>query len=69
MHFTILLIGWLKKVNIAMKWWKKHFNKELVMTKEDNEDFENSTKSWICVNDYIDGDVKVRDSLSYHWKI
>ena len=39
------------------------------MTKEDNEDFENSTKSWICVNDYIDGDVKVRDSLSYHWKI
>ena len=39
------------------------------MTKEDNEDFENSTKSRICVNDYIDGDVKVRDSLSYHWKI
>ena len=23
---------------------KKHFNKELVMTKEDNEDFKNSTK-------------------------
>ena len=23
---------------------KKHFNKELVMTKQDNEDFENSTK-------------------------
>ena len=23
---------------------KKHFNKELVMTKKDNEDFENSTK-------------------------
>ena len=23
---------------------KKHFNKELVMTNEDNEDFENSTK-------------------------
>ena len=39
---------------------KKHFNKELVMTKEDNEDFENSTKCWICDNDYI-GDVKVRD--------
>ena len=34
---------------------KKQFNKELVMTKEDNEDFE------ICDNDYIDGDVKVRD--------
>ena len=32
---------------------KKHFNKELVMTKKDNEDFENSTKRWICDNDYI----------------
>ena len=40
---------------------KKHFNKELVMTKEDNEDFKNSTTSWICDNDYIDTDVKVRD--------
>ena len=38
---------------------KKLFNKELVMNKEDNEDFENSTKCWICDNDYIDGDVKV----------
>ena len=33
---------------------KKHFNKELVMTKEDNEDFENSTTCWICDKDYID---------------
>ena len=24
---------------------------------------------WICDNDYIDNDVKVRRSLSYHWKI
>ena len=40
---------------------KNHFNKELVMTKEDNEDFKNPTKCWICDNDYIDGDVKVRD--------
>ena len=39
----------------------KHFNKELVMTKEDNEYFENLTKCWICDNDYIDGDVNVRD--------
>ena len=28
---------------------------------EDNVDFENSTKFWICDNDYINGDVKVRD--------
>ena len=40
---------------------KKYFNKELLMTKEDNVDFENSTKYWICDNDYINGDVKVRD--------
>ena len=36
-------------------------NKEVVVPKEDNEDFENSTKCWICDNDYINGDVKVRD--------
>ena len=40
---------------------KKHFNKELVMTKEDNEDFKNSTKCWICDNDFIAADIKVRD--------
>ena len=28
---------------------KKHFNKELVMTKKDNEDFESCTKCWICI--------------------
>ena len=39
----------------------KHFNKELVMTKKDNEYFENSAKYWICDNDYIGNDVKVRD--------
>ena len=40
---------------------KNDFNKELVMTKEVNEDFQNSTKCWICDNDYTDNDVKVRD--------
>ena len=40
---------------------KKHLNKELLMTKKDNEDFKSSTKSWIWDNDYNDGDVKVRD--------
>ena len=44
---------------------KKHFNKEFVITKEDSEDFKNSTNSWICDNDYIDNDVKVR----YHCHI
>ena len=36
---------------------KKHFNKDIVMNKEDNEDFINSTKCWICDNDYVDNDV------------
>ena len=36
---------------------KKHFNKELVMTNKDNENFKSSTKCWICDNDYIDTDV------------
>ena len=34
------------------------------MTKEDNEDFKTSTKCWICDNDYVHNDVKVRDH--YH---
>ena len=32
-----------------------------MMAKEDNEDFKNSTKCWICDNDYVGNDVKVRD--------
>ena len=40
---------------------KKHFNKELVMTKGVNGTFKNSTKCWICDNHYIDNGVKVRD--------
>ena len=40
---------------------KKHFNKELVITKESNEDFGTSTQCSICDSDYIDTDVKVKD--------
>ena len=40
---------------------KKRFKKELVMTREDNEDFKNSDKCWICDNNYVDIDIKVRD--------
>ena len=42
---------------------KKHFKKELAITKEDNGDFENSTKCWICDNSFIDDNDKVRESL------
>ena len=46
-----------------MQWCDKktHFNKELLLTKKDNEDFENSTICWTCDNVYVDADVKVRD--------
>ena len=51
----------IKESNYCSEVMKKHFNKELAMTKENNEDFKNSNKCWICDNDYIDSDVKVRD--------
>ena len=38
-----------------------HFNKELLVTKEDDKSFEKSTKFWICGNAYADGAVKVKD--------
>ena len=37
-----------------------YFNKKLVMTKEENANFKNYTKYWICDNDYIDNDIRVR---------
>ena len=41
---------------------KKHFNKELVVTKINDQDFhQNITKCWICDNNYVDGNFKVRD--------
>ena len=40
---------------------RKLCNNEIVMTKEDDEDFENSNKCWICDNIYVDCDLKVRD--------
>ena len=41
---------------------KKHFNKELLISKEDDKDFVNSTKCWICDHFYIESDVKLRDN-------
>ena len=44
---------------------KKHFNEELVMIKENDENFEGCTKCWICDNTFLEGDVKVTD----YWHI
>ena len=48
---------------------KKHYDKRLVMKKEDNEDLKNSTKGWIYYNGYIDTDDKVRDNCHITGKI
>ena len=40
---------------------KKHYNKTLVMNKEDDADFATSTKYWTCDNVYSEGDVAIRD--------
>ena len=58
---TNFISSMIEKRKYCNEMMKKHFNKELVMTRQDNEDFENSTKCWICDNNYIDTDVKVRD--------
>ena len=47
---------------------KKHFNKELVMTKENDKDFENSSKCCISHNFYVNGDVKIRDHCHFTGK-
>ena len=39
----------------------KYFNKELVMTKEDNESFNDTTKCWIRDNNYVNNNIKVSD--------
>ena len=44
---------------------KKQFNKDLVVTKKDNEDFKNSTKCWICDHVYVEGNIKVRDHSAH----
>ena len=48
---------------------KKHFNKEILMVRMDNEDLKNAAKSSMSYNFYFDGDVKSMRSLSCHWKI
>ena len=47
---------------------KRHFNKKLVMTKKDNEDFKNSTTCWICDNDYTDSKLKDNCHITLKYK-
>ena len=51
----------IEEIKYCSKVIKKNFNKELMMTKEDDWNFKNSTECWICDNDYVDNDVKVKN--------
>ena len=48
---------------------KKHFNKNLIMSAEENERFELTNVCWICSKFIGNSNNKVRDPLSYKWKI
>ena len=48
---------------------KNYFDKEIVMTREDNKNFKKPTKFWICDSDYIDNDIKVSDHCHITAKI
>ena len=51
---------------------KKHFNKELVLTNEDIENFKSSRKCWICDNSFwwyfVEDDVRVIDHCQVNRK-
>ena len=51
----------LKEYNYSKKIIKKHFNKNLFMSAEDEERFQLSKKYWICDKLFDEGDNKVRD--------
>ena len=61
MLFTIFFSSMIEETKYCSDLMIKHFSNELVMTKKDNEDFENCSKCWICDDEYIDGDVEVKD--------
>ena len=51
----------LEEVNWCKSKMKKHFNKPLKMTDEDETDFQKATKCHICDRPYKDKDIRVRD--------
>ena len=51
----------LEEVNWCKSKMKKHFNKPLKMTKENETDFQKATKCYICDIKYTDKDIRVRD--------
>ena len=61
MLFTVLLKQFLKSMIIVKKVMKKHFNKNLTMSAEEEEErFQLSNSCWICDKLFDVGDDKVR---------
>ena len=56
-----LLEQFLKSMIIVKKMIKKHFNKNLIMSGEEEEKFQLSNSCWICGKLFDVGDEKVRD--------
>ena len=52
----------MKESEYCPKLIETEFNKPLALTKRDHEDFNNSTKSWICRKAYERGEAKVKDN-------
>ena len=48
---------------------KKHFNKPLVITEDDEQCFRTMNGCHICGEKYTDKNVRVGDHLPHHWKI
>ena len=51
----------LEEVTYCKNIMKKEFNKPLIMTKDDEEEFKKSKECYICEESYKDKDVRVRD--------
>ena len=51
----------LEEVDWCKQTMEKHFNKPLVMTEENETDFQKATKCHICDRQYQDKDIRVRD--------
>ena len=54
-------------MNTVKKVMKKHFNKNLIMSEKEEEEFQLSNVCWICKK-HIDNDNEKR-SLSRNWEI
>ena len=58
----------LKDYTYSRKVLNKHFNKNLIMSEEEEHLFQQSNSCWICKN-LIDNDEQKVRSLSRNWKI